>query len=105
MPVQSVSCEQALTMQSQGALILDVREPWELEIAAIDGALNIPMQSIPAAIDALPREQDLLLLCHHGMRSMNVAQFLERHGFDALFNVSGGVDAWSRQVNPALARY
>jgi rhodanese-related sulfurtransferase len=68
MSVQSVSCQQALAMQAQGALILDVREPWELEIAVIDGALNIPMQAIPEAIDALPREQDLLLLCHHGMR-------------------------------------
>ncbi len=105
MAVSHVSCQQALELQAQGALILDVREPWELEIAAINGALNIPMQSIPAALDALPREQDIVIICHHGMRSMNVARFLERQGFDALFNVTGGTDAWSRQVDPALARY
>jgi rhodanese-related sulfurtransferase len=105
MPIASVSCEQALDMQSQGALILDVREPWELEIAAIDGTLNIPMQSIPAALDALPRDQALLVICHHGIRSMHVARFLEQQGFDRLFNITGGTDAWSRQLNPALARY
>jgi rhodanese-related sulfurtransferase len=105
MPIQSIHCQQALALQAQGALILDVREPWELEIAAIDQALNMPMQSIPAALGALPRDQNLLILCHHGIRSMHVARFLEGHGFDALFNVVGGIDAWSREVNPALSRY
>ncbi len=105
MPITSISCEQAQAMQAQGALIVDVREPWEVQLAAIDGALNIPMQTIPEAIAALQRDQALLLLCHHGMRSMNVARFLEQQGFDGLFNVTGGIDAWSRQVNPAVARY
>jgi rhodanese-related sulfurtransferase len=67
--------------------------------------LNIPMQSIPAAVQALPRDQSLLLLCHHGMRSMQVARFLAQQGFDAVFNITGGIEAWARQVNPALARY
>jgi rhodanese-related sulfurtransferase len=105
MPIQSISAQQALEMQAQGALVLDVREPWELEIAAIDHALNIPMQTIPLALDALPREQALLIICHHGIRSMQVARFLEQQGFDDLFNVAGGTDAWSRTVNTALPRY
>jgi rhodanese-related sulfurtransferase len=105
MSVQTISALEAQAMQAQGALILDVREPWELEIAAIAGALNIPMQTIPAAIAALPREQALLVLCHHGIRSMHVARFLEQQGFDDLFNITGGADAWSRQVDPALPRY
>lgn len=105
MPVQTISAQQALEMQTQGALILDVREPWELEIAAIDRALNIPMQTIPAALDALPREQALLIICHHGIRSMHVARFLEQQGFDDLFNIAGGTDAWSRTVDRALPRY
>jgi rhodanese-related sulfurtransferase len=105
MPIQSISAQQALAMQSKGALILDVREPWELAIAAIDGALNIPMQSIPAALNALPREQDLLIICHHGMRSMQVARFLELQGFNELFNITGGTDAWSRTADTALPRY
>lgn len=105
MPVQTISAQQALEMQTQGALILDVREPWELEIAAIDRALNIPMQTIPTALDALPREQALLILCHHGIRSMHVARFLEQQGFDDLFNIAGGTEAWSRTVDSALPRY
>jgi rhodanese-related sulfurtransferase len=105
MPIQSISAQVALAMQAQGALILDVREPWELEIATIDGALNIPMQTIPKAIDQLPREQNLLIICHHGIRSMHVASFLEQQGFEALFNISGGTEAWSRTVNTGLAHY
>jgi rhodanese-related sulfurtransferase len=105
MPVSTISCQEAQAMQTQGALILDVREPWELEIAALDGALNIPMQSIPEALNALPREQDVLLICHHGIRSMHVARYLAQQGFDRLFNVTGGTDAWSRQVNASLPRY
>jgi rhodanese-related sulfurtransferase len=105
MAISEINAQQALELQSQGALLLDVREVWELEIAAIDGALNIPMQSIPAAIGALPREQAIVVICHHGIRSMHVARFLQSQGFDELFNVSGGTDAWSRQVNPAIPRY
>ncbi len=105
MPVHSISAPQSFEMLLQGALMLDVREPWELEIAAIDGTLNIPMQSIPDAIDALPRDKELLILCHHGIRSMNVAYFLEQQGFSSVFNVTGGIDAWSRMINTKLSRY
>ncbi len=105
MPIQSINASQALALQREGALILDVREPWELEIAALQDALNIPMQTIPTALDALPRDQALLIVCHHGIRSMHVARFLEQHGFDDLHNVTGGIDAWSRTVNPSLPRY
>jgi rhodanese-related sulfurtransferase len=105
MAIHTISCSQARAMQAQGAFILDVREPWELEIAAINGALNIPMQSIPAALGALPKEQAIMMICHHGIRSMPVARFLEQQGFDDLFNVQGGTDAWSRLVDPQLPRY
>jgi rhodanese-related sulfurtransferase len=105
MSIAHISCLEAQAMQAQGAFILDVREPWELEIAAINGALNIPMQSIPASLGALPKAQSILVICHHGIRSMHVARFLEQHGFDDLFNVQGGTDAWSRLVDLQLPRY
>jgi rhodanese-related sulfurtransferase len=89
-------------------LLLDVRERWEFDIAKIEGAINIPMSSIPNSIDDI-RDQlgddELVVICHHGMRSMHVARFLADNGFDRLINLSGGVDAWSRLVDQGVASY
>jgi rhodanese-related sulfurtransferase len=105
MAVESISAQTALAMQQNGALILDVREPWETHLAPIAGALNIPMQSLPSSLNALPDDQDILCLCHHGVRSMHVAQFLAQQGFDHIYNITGGSDAWSRSVDAGVARY
>jgi rhodanese-related sulfurtransferase len=87
--------------------LLDVREPWEVEICHIDGALPIPMRAIPAAgaLDALDPAQPVVCLCHHGARSMQVALYLESRGFEPVFNLTGGIDAWARDVEPSLRRY
>ena len=90
-------------------LLLDVREPWEVELASIrlNGvtAAFIPMGSVPDALDSIDRSQSVVCICHHGARSAQVVAFLERNGFGSVYNLAGGIDAWSLTVDPAVARY
>jgi rhodanese-related sulfurtransferase len=90
-------------------LLLDVREPWEFETAAIriDGLETrlMPMNSVPAQLAELDPLQPVVCICHHGARSAQVVAFLERQGFDAVYNLAGGIDAWSLQVDPRVPRY
>jgi len=86
-------------------LLLDVREPWEVETAAVAGAVCIPMGEVPARLAELDRDRPVLVLCHHGRRSAQVAYLLERSGFREVINLAGGIDAWSEQVDPGIARY
>ena len=86
-------------------VLLDVREPWEVDTCRIDGAISIPMRSIPARLAELDEDTPLVCICHHGARSLQVAHFLEQHGFDEVANLTGGVDAWARQVDPTMPIY
>jgi rhodanese-related sulfurtransferase len=86
-------------------LLLDVREAWELEIAALPGATHIPMAEIGARLGELDTARDIVVLCRSGGRSLSVARFLEAHGYPSVANLSGGVLAWSRDVDPTLATY
>ncbi len=90
---------------AQPITVLDVREPWELEIAPFKGSLNIAMGDIPARWQEIPDNHPIVCLCHHGMRSMQVAAFLERSGLENVFNLTGGIDAWARQIDPDCATY
>lgn len=94
---------------SPPAMLLDVREQWELAFGQIQvpGAahLAIPMNALAQRIDELDRAQPVICICHHGMRSAQVAAFLERQGFEAVYNLRGGTDAWSAQVDAQLPRY
>jgi len=100
-------------IQSQPAgsqpVVLDVREPWELQTASVrpEGftLVTIPMNQIPARVDELDREQPIAVLCHHGARSQRVATFLAGNGFERLANIAGGIDAWSGERDPAVPRY
>ena len=85
--------------------VLDVREPWEVKIARIDGSLHIPMAQVPARIAELDAGTDVVVVCHHGGRSMQVALFLEKHGFARVHNLAGGVDGWARSIDPAMPVY
>jgi adenylyltransferase/sulfurtransferase len=85
-------------------LLIDVREPWEVEGAPMDRAELIPMSELPASVDRLPRDREIVVLCHHGVRSHMVAEWLRAQGIRAV-NLSGGIDRWSRDVDPAIARY
>jgi len=87
-------------------LLLDVREQWEYDTAHIDGATLIPMNEIPArAFKELDEDSPILVLCHHGARSMSVAVWLRNQGFEQAQSVSGGIDAWSRNIDPTIPRY
>lgn len=85
--------------------LLDVREPWEFEICQLDGATLMPMQSIPGRIDDLDEEAEIVCICHHGARSLNVAAFLEHHGFGKISNLTGGMHAWAVQVDSSMSKY
>jgi rhodanese-related sulfurtransferase len=100
-----VNVAAAARMLRDGALLLDVREPFELEIAALRGARHIPMRRIPESLADLPRDADILVLCHVGGRSARVTQFLRAQGFDRVANIAGGIDAWSLEIDPAVPRY
>ncbi len=102
----SVHEVQALLKESSGnVLLVDVREPHEVEICRIDGSRTLPMAEIPNHLDSLPHDRRLLVYCHHGYRSLQVTKYLRDKGFPAVSNVRGGIDAWGKEVDPSLPRY
>ena len=86
-------------------LVLDVREPWELACCALPDVVHVPMREVPGRVGELPRERDVVVVCHHGVRSLQVARYLVRLGFDTVWNLTGGMAAWADQVDPAMSRY
>ena len=86
-------------------LLLDVREPAEYQICHLEESLLIPMNTIPARHGELDPDAPIVCICHHGGRSMQVANFLERNGFTQVINLTGGVHAWAQQVDPAMPTY
>ncbi len=86
-------------------LLLDVREPWEFERCHIEGAVSLPMNGIPARLAELPRDRDIVVICHHGVRSYHVARFLDHNGFTRVINLTGGVDAWAKEADPTMPTY
>lgn len=82
-------------------LLVDVREGWEVNVSKIEGAQHIPMGSIPAAVNALPQAEPIVVVCQHGVRSMKVAGFLKAQGCSKVFNLSGGMSAWNQDVATA----
>ena len=105
--VTAVELSKRLARGEKIALV-DVREPEEYALARVEGAELIPMQSIPAQLqrlEGLADEQPLAILCHHGVRSLQVAVWLRRNGIEDCFSVSGGIDGWSREVDASVARY
>ena len=86
-------------------VLLDVREPAEIEICAIEGSINIPLARIPESLSKLDPEQEYVLICHHGMRSQRAGAYLEGQGFEKLINLTGGVEAWACDVAPEMSRY
>ncbi len=86
-------------------ILLDVREPEELAVAAVAGVVHIPMDEIPARLAELDRDRTIVCMCHGGVRSLRVAEFLAANGYEHVFNLTGGIDAWSQQIDPAIPRY
>ena len=96
----------ARLLREKTARLIDVREPWEFALTRIDGSVPIPMSEVPsrAGQELHPRER-LVIVCHHGVRSMNVTVWLRRRGFDHVQSLRGGIDAWSTEVDPGVGRY
>jgi rhodanese-related sulfurtransferase len=90
------------------AILVDVREPEEFAPSRIEGTELMPMQTVPAQLqhlEGLADERELLVLCHHGVRSLQVAAWLRERGIENCFSVAGGIDEWSREVDPGVPQY
>ena len=86
-------------------VLVDVRDDWETKLCRLDNALHIPMEELEFRTDELNPVDDIVVYCHHGVRSAAVADYLRRLGFTRVRNLSGGLDAWARSVEPSMRRY
>jgi len=88
-------------------VLLDVREPWELQMANLEplGALHIPLAQLPRRMNEVDANADIVVFCHHGGRSARAAQFLAANGYARVHNLEGGIDGWSREIDPAVPTY
>jgi rhodanese-related sulfurtransferase len=100
------AAETAQLMRNHEARLIDVREPWEFEAARIEGSVLMPMGDVPSrAHHELDPDERLVVLCHHGQRSLNVTVWLRNQGFENVQSLRGGIDAWSAEIDPSVARY
>ena len=86
-------------------LLLDVRQPWEYEVCKLDNSVLIPMSTIPANLDQLDKDRETVVICHHGVRSLRVAYYLEQSGFTNIINLKRGLDGWARSVDVDMETY
>lgn len=91
--------------RSDAPSVIDVREPWEADICQLPQARLVPMSALPAAASQLPDQGPVVVICHVGMRSAMVGQWLEAAGVSGVYNLAGGLDAWAREVEPDMATY
>ncbi len=108
MAVQQISpsyLQHQLQEKPEAFFLLDVREPFEFQIAAIEKSVLIPMNQIPARIQELNKDESIVVICHHGMRSDSVAYYLDEQGFTQIFNLTGGVHAWANACDADMALY
>ena len=103
----AISVRELADMRGAGKehTVLDVREARELEICQLEGALHVPMAEIPDRTDDLPTDHLLVVICHHGVRSQMVVDFLRDAGFDNAVNLDGGIDAWACDIDQSMPRY
>jgi rhodanese-related sulfurtransferase len=95
----------ATHLKNADPLLLDVREPWEFDICHIEGSINMPMAQVPQRLDELQAKDEIVVICHHGIRSQQVIWFLRQQALENLVNLDGGVDAWARTVNADMPVY
>lgn len=102
-----ITPEKLVSLKEEKELVLlDVREPWEYDAAHIHGSLLLPMGDIPVrAFQELDPDTHIIVICHHGVRSLNVTVWLRNQGFDSVQSLAGGINAWSEKVDPSVPRY
>jgi rhodanese-related sulfurtransferase len=86
-------------------LVLDVREGWEVDTCALPDTKHIPMGLVPLKLDELDPDQEIVVMCHHGVRSYQICRVLESKGYEKLFNLQGGINAWADLVDPDMVTY
>lgn len=107
-PMQQITATQLFQILQEGnskPLLLDVREPHEFRYCHIEGSLNMPMSRVFAGLNELDPEAEIVVICHHGLRSAQIANFLISHGFKSVRNLQGGVAAWANEVDPHMPTY
>ncbi|MDD5543679.1 MAG: rhodanese-like domain-containing protein [Acidobacteriia bacterium] len=105
--IREIEPEEVRRLQEAGKsfVFLDVREPWEVSLVHLEGALSIPLGNLYAAREQLNPEDEIVVFCHRGIRSQLACQHLSAQGFKSVYNLSGGIDAWAARLDPTLARY
>lgn len=96
---------QQMLQNKESFTLLDVREPWELEKASISQAINIPLSRLSDEIDLLNRNDKIIVMCHHGVRSLNATSWLRQKNVPSSFSLKGGIDAWAKVVDPSVGTY
>ena len=86
-------------------MVLDIREPWELALARLPMTVDIPMYQVPDRLDELDCAAEIVVICHHGARSRQIGAFLQQNGFSRVINLTGGIDAWSSDVDSDVIAY
>ena len=94
-----------LLARNDKVLLVDVREPWEYEATHIEGSVLIPLGQIPSTLPRLENAEQLVLFCHHGMRSLDAAAWLRTQGVEGAKSMSGGIERWSTEIDPSVPRY
>lgn len=105
LPMMSVQQLKAARDEGTPHVILDVREMGELEAASLDDVLHMPLMTVPSRTDDIPRDVPVVVMCHHGIRSMNAVQWLKANGFDNVVNLTGGINAWAKEIDPSVGSY
>ena len=103
--VTPVELKEYLDVAEPPPVLLDVREDWEFEECRIEGSVHIPLAQLARGYEDLDPERETIVICHHGIRSVQAAQFLAQKGFTNVMHLAGGVDAWAREVDPDMSRY
>ncbi len=106
--LEATPAEAKQALEKKEAVLIDVREPEEFALAQVEGAILMPMNTVPSELqrlEALADEGSLLILCHHGVRSLQVAYWLQQQGIEQCASVAGGIDRWSLEVDPTIPRY
>lgn len=105
-PEITVEAFSSLRSSGEAPVLLDVREPWEFDLARLPGSILMPMGDVPSRAHAeLDPDAHIVVLCHHGQRSFSVTMWLREQGFDYAQSLAGGIDAWSRTIDPDIPRY
>ena len=101
----SVQELQSMRAENKPHMLLDIREPQEVAICAIEGSVHIPMNTVPDNLTRLPKDQPLVVMCHLGGRSAQVTYWLRAQGYDNAVNLDGGIAAWAAEIDPKMASY